>query len=89
MIKHLEMLLLTVALGGFCLEVGHKVGISGMGGLVTPVEAIVNRPLTPVTVPEVARRTPSMNICSVSGPAPAGAQLSQLQPGGGVTYYYC
>ena len=57
MIKHLAMLLLAVAIGGFCLEFGHKVGIPGMGGLVTPAEAIVGRPLTPVSVAGVARRT--------------------------------
>ena len=57
MIKRLGMLLLAVAVGGFCLELGHKVGIPGMGGLVTPAEAIVGRPLTPVSVAGVARRT--------------------------------
>jgi hypothetical protein len=57
MIKHIGMLLLAAAVGGFCLELGHKVGVSGMGGFVTPAEAIVGRPLTPVSVAGVARRT--------------------------------
>ena len=50
MIKHLGMLLLAVVVGGFCLELGHKIGIPSMGGLVTPAVAIVGRPLTPVSV---------------------------------------
>jgi hypothetical protein len=57
MIKHIGMLLLAVAVGGFCLELGPKIGIPGMGGLVTPAVAIVGRPLTPVSVAGVARRT--------------------------------
>jgi hypothetical protein len=57
MIKHLGMLLLAVAVGGFCLELSHKIGVPGMGGFVTPAEAIVGRPLTPVSVAGVARRT--------------------------------
>ena len=57
MIRRLGMLLLAVAVGGFCLELSHKVGIPGMGSLVTPAEAIVGRPLTPVSVAGVARRT--------------------------------
>jgi len=57
MIKRLGMLLLAAAVGGFCLELGHKVGVPSMGGLVTPAEAIVGRPLTPVSVAGVARRT--------------------------------
>jgi hypothetical protein len=57
MIKRVGMLLLAVAVGGLCLELGHEVWGPGMGGLVTPAEAIVGRPLTPVSVAGVARRT--------------------------------
>ena len=57
MIKHIGMLLLAAAVGGFCLELGHKVGVPGMGGFVTPAEDVVGRPLTPVSVAGVARRT--------------------------------
>jgi hypothetical protein len=53
MIRHLGMLLLAALIGGFCLELGHKVGISG-SGFVTPAVAIVGRPLTPVSVAGVA-----------------------------------
>ena len=57
MIKYIGMLLFAVAVGGLCLELGQKVGVPGMGGFVTPAEAIVGRPLTPVSVAGVARRT--------------------------------
>jgi hypothetical protein len=87
MIKYIGMLLLAAAVGGFCLELGHKIGVPGMGGFVAPAEAIVDRPLTPVNVTGVARRT--ANLCSVYGPAPAGAVVSENSPGGSVTYYYC
>ena len=86
MIKHIGMLLLAVTVCGFCLELGHKVGVPGMGGFVTPAEAIVDRPLTPVSVAGVARRT--AGVCSIYGPPPEGAELA---PGGSgrVSYYYC
>ena len=87
MIKYIGMVLLAAAVGGFCLELGHKVGVPGMGGFVAPAEAIVDRPLTPVSVAGVARRT--ANLCSIYGPAPEGAVVSDRSPGGPVTYYYC
>jgi len=57
MVKHLGMLLLAAVAGYFCLEFGHTVGIPGVGSFVTPAEAVVGRPLTPVSVAGVARRT--------------------------------
>ena len=66
MIKHIGMLLLTVAVGGLCFELGHKVGVPGIGGLVTPAEAVVGRPLTPVSVAGVARRTARRCAAGVS-----------------------
>jgi hypothetical protein len=82
MIKHIGGLLLAVAVGGLCFELGHKVGVPSMGGFVTPAEAIVNRPLTPVRVAGVAHRT----TCSTDGPPPEGAEVVQTSP---VTVYYC
>ena len=72
MIKHIGMLLFAVAVGGFCLYLGHKVGVPGMSGLVTPAEAIVDRARTPVSVAAVARRT--ARTCLIYGPPPEGAQ---------------
>jgi hypothetical protein len=66
MIKHIGMLLLAVAVGGFCLELGHKVGVPGISGLVTPAEAVVGRPMTPVSVAGVARRTARRCAAGVS-----------------------
>ena len=39
------------------LAVGERVGIPGVHGLISVAEAIVGRPLTPVSVAGVARRT--------------------------------
>jgi hypothetical protein len=44
-----------VVAGG--LAVGERVGIPGVHGLVSVAEAVVGRPLTPVSVAGVARRT--------------------------------
>jgi len=57
MVKHLGMLLLAAVAGYFCLEFGHTVGIPGVASFVTPAAAVVGRPLTPVSVAGVARRT--------------------------------
>ncbi len=45
-----------VAVGG-AMELGASLNILELSGLVTPAEAIVGRPLTPVSVAGVARRT--------------------------------
>jgi hypothetical protein len=44
-----------VALGG--LQLGERYGVTGFPSLVTDAEARVGRPLTPVSVAGVARRT--------------------------------
>jgi len=53
----LGILLLTgiVGLGG--LEVGERFAIPGIHSFVSTAEAIVGRPLTPVSVAGVTRRT--------------------------------
>jgi hypothetical protein len=57
MAKRIRIFLLAAIVGGFCLEFGHKVGIPGMTGFVSTAEAVVGRPLTPVSVAGVARRS--------------------------------
>lgn len=42
-------------LGG--LELGERLSLPGPGGFVAAAEAVVGRPLTPVSVAGVARRT--------------------------------
>jgi hypothetical protein len=56
-VKHL-CLSIAVALLALCaLEVAGKLPISGADRLVSTAQAIVGRPLTPVSVAGVARRT--------------------------------
>jgi len=50
--------ILLVAFVGLCgLEVGEQVGVPGVQGFVSRAEAVVGRPVTPVSVAGVARRT--------------------------------
>ena len=57
MFKRFGVLLLAVTIGSFCLELGEQISIPGAHGLVSSAEARVGRPLTPVSVAGVARRT--------------------------------
>ncbi|MGE8064506.1 hypothetical protein [Pseudomonas sp. NPDC089569] len=43
------------------LELGETLSIPGVHSLVPPAEAVVGRPLTPVSVAGVARRTARRN----------------------------
>jgi hypothetical protein len=54
MFKHIGILLLAAVIGAFCLELGEQISIPGF---VSSAEARVGRPLTPVSVAGVARRT--------------------------------
>jgi hypothetical protein len=55
--RRLAILVLSgiTALGG--LELGERLAVPGAQGVVSSAEAIVGRPLTPVSVAGVARRT--------------------------------
>jgi hypothetical protein len=55
MFKHIGVLLSAAIIGAFCLELGENFGVPGVYGFVSSAEAIVNRPLTPVSVGGVAR----------------------------------
>jgi len=57
MAKRIGIFLLAAIIGGLCLELGHKVGSPGVPSFVSPAEAVVGRPLTPVSVAGVARRS--------------------------------
>ena len=62
MFKRMGLLLLALIIGAFCLELGERFSIPGACGLlVSPAEATVGRPLTPVSVAGVARRTARRN----------------------------
>jgi hypothetical protein len=58
MVKHIRILLMLGAvIGGFGPDVVGPYVPASMNGFVANVEAIVGRPLTPVSVAGVARRT--------------------------------
>jgi len=57
MIKPVGILLLVAAIGILCLELGERISMSARYGSVSIAEAVVGRPLTPVSVAGVARRT--------------------------------
>lgn len=55
--RKLKIALLAVVVGLFGLEAGERVSFPGVSGFVSSAEARVGRPLTPVSVAGVARRT--------------------------------
>ena len=57
MIFRIGILLLAAVIGALFLEVGEKMSIPGVYGVVSPAQAIVGRPATPRSVAGVARRT--------------------------------
>ena len=57
MSKLLRVFLLALAIGLLGLELGERPSIPVILGFVPTAEAIVGRPLTPVSVAGVARRT--------------------------------
>jgi hypothetical protein len=57
MVKLIGTVLLGLAIGVLCLELGERISISRGSGAISIAEAIVGRPLTPVSVAGVARRT--------------------------------
>ncbi|PDT43840.1 hypothetical protein [Sinorhizobium fredii] len=57
----LYLLMALVGLGG--LQLGERIEIPGVHGFVSPTEARVGRPRTPVSVAGVARR--SVRRCAV------------------------
>jgi hypothetical protein len=49
--------LLTIVTSLICLELGDRFGIPGLHSVIPTAEAVVGRPLTPVSYAGVARRT--------------------------------
>ncbi|MGO7210090.1 hypothetical protein ACC817_08825 [Rhizobium ruizarguesonis] len=62
-VRKLKLLLLAAAIGVSGLELGNGLSIPGLDSVFTPAEARVGRPLTPVSVAGVARR--SVRRCAV------------------------
>jgi len=49
--------LLAIIISAICLELGERFEVPGVHSVVSTAEAIVGRPLTPVSYAGVARRT--------------------------------
>ena len=57
MFKRIRIALLVAIIGALCLELGGRLSALGEFGTISTAEAVVGRPLTPVSVAGVARRT--------------------------------
>jgi hypothetical protein len=57
MFKRVSVLVLVAIVCAFCLELGERFEIPGVHSLVSTAEAVVGRPLTPMSAAGVARRT--------------------------------
>ena len=57
MLKHIGVGLLAIIVYGICLELGERFEIPGVHSFVGTAEAIIGRPLTPMSYAGVARRT--------------------------------
>ena len=57
MFRRIKVLLLAATIGGVCLEAGERLAIPGVHGVISAAQAVVGRPLTPMSVAGVARRT--------------------------------
>ena len=55
--KRLGLALSALMLGLLAMEVGERFSVPGISGYVSTAEARVGRPLTPVSVAGVARRS--------------------------------
>jgi hypothetical protein len=57
MSKRIGVVLLAAIIGALCFSVSERISSPGGFGLVSPAEAVVGRPLSPVSVAGVARRS--------------------------------
>jgi hypothetical protein len=57
MLKRIGLGLLAIIVFAICSEFGERFEIPGMHSLVSTAEAVVGRPLTPMSYAGVARRT--------------------------------
>lgn len=55
--KRLAIVLFGGIIGLCAFELGERISIPGVHSLISTAEAVVGRPLTPVSVAGVARRT--------------------------------
>ena len=57
MLKRISVGLLAIIIYGICLELGERFEIPGVYSVVSTAAAVIGRPLTPVSVAGVARRS--------------------------------
>ena len=57
MLKRISVGLLAIVIYAICLEIGERSEVPGMHSFVSTAEAVIGRPLTPMSVAGVARRT--------------------------------
>ena len=57
MLKRIGAGLLAIIIYSFCLELGERLEIPGVHSFASTAEAVIGRPLTPVSVAGVARRS--------------------------------
>jgi hypothetical protein len=57
MSKRISVLLLAAVISAFVLDLGERLSIPGMHGIFSGAQAIIGRPLTPMSYAGVARRT--------------------------------
>ena len=57
MLKRISVGLLAIIIYCICLELGERCEIPGVHSFVSTAEAIIGRPLTPMSYAGVARRT--------------------------------
>jgi hypothetical protein len=57
MLKHLGLVFVAGIIGLCTLELGERMSVPGVHSFVSSAEAVVGRPMTPVSVAGVARRT--------------------------------
>lgn len=57
MFKRIGAMFVFAIIGASCLELGEQMSIPGVSGFVSSAQATVGRPLTPVSVAGVARRS--------------------------------
>ena len=57
MLKRIGVGLLAIIIYAICSEIGERFEIPGVHSFVSTAEAVIGRPLTPVSVAGVARRS--------------------------------
>lgn len=84
-LKILGIVLIFGVIMAFGSEIGEQLSIPGAQHLVPTAEAVVGRPLTPVSVAGVGRRTVrrcavGVYNCRLHGPQSADSLLGQTSP---------